>query len=155
EDGLEFRASRGTGVASGTFARWVDPSTNALSHLDIDLSSTIPYPLAAQVYGAPGADILAPFEFDQAPAVRVRASIDGTAAPGGPHDDVRVEARADGGFRFHGFPFEGVAFTAVVRDSDITVDPVSAGFAGGKATGRADVTGGGTGRRLSLNCRIE
>ncbi len=155
EDGLEFKASLGKGSASGTFARWIDPGAGTLRRLDVDVDSTLPYPLAARVYGPPGADILSPFAFDRAPDIRVRARLDGAAAPGGPSEDLRIDARTDGGFRFHDFPFEGAAFTAAVRGQDLSVDSVSAGFAGGRATGSARVTGTAADRRISLECRLE
>ncbi len=154
DDILDFSATRGAGTASGTFTRRTEPGSSILRRLDIDLTSTIDLRLARQVVGRRAAAILSPFDFGRPPHVRLQGRIDGPAAPGGPHEDLRIEASSDGPFRFHDFPFEGVAFTAAVHDDKIDVDPLTALFAGGRITGRAKVSGRGAGRRLSFDCSL-
>jgi hypothetical protein len=103
----------------------------------------------AKALGPAGEAGLAPFAFDKAPNLRISGHLDGPAAPGGPGQVLHIEARADGPFRYHEFPFERMAFTAEVRDGDIAIAPIAAGFAAGRLTGRARVWGRGADRRLS------
>jgi hypothetical protein len=150
-DGLEVFGTQGSAAARGTFTYRTDPVTFAWRSLDFDLASTIDPAVAGQMTGPAGAAIVAPFKFAQPPTLKLHGHLNGPAAPDGPHQDVRIEARSPGEFRFHDFPLENVAFTAAVQDNEITVDNLHAGFASGVATGRAKVWGAGAARRVRFD----
>ena len=149
-DGLELLATRGAGTVRGTFTYATDPETFAWRRLDFDVNSSLDPAVAVQLTGPAGAELLAPFQFADPPALKLRGRIDGAAAPGGAHENVSIEARSAGEFRFHDFPLENVAFTAALHDGDIVVDNLRAGFAGGVATGHAKVSGRGADRRVAF-----
>jgi hypothetical protein len=156
-DGLEIQAVRGAGRADGTFRL-----ASAARTVDLDLVSSLDFGLASQAMSAKGAALVAPYAFDQAPAIRLRGHLD---QPDPPTPDnptppwrtasLHIEAQSDGGFRFHEFPFDHVAFTAEVHDQHIVIDPLEFGFAGGDATGRVEVSGDGAQRQLSFRSGLK
>jgi hypothetical protein len=105
--------------------------------------------------GALGESIFSPFAFAQPPALKISAQLDGPGAAGGEHQAVNIEARSAGEFRLHDFPLENIAFTAAVRDDDISVENVRAGFASGVATGRVKLTGRGAARRVAFDLALK
>ena len=148
-DGLELAATSGTGEAHGTFTFMTEPE--AWRRLDFNLASTVDLTLATQLLGTTGTSLFGPFKFAQPPALKVAGRLDGPAAPGGRHQSIDIEARSAGGFRLHDFPLDNITFTASVRDDDITVENLHAGFAGGVATGRTKLTGAGKDRRIAFD----
>jgi hypothetical protein len=154
EDAFEFHARKGAGVASGTFTRRYDLDKAAMESVDFDAVSTLDPALPAAIYGPKGVAILEPFGFDRPPSVKASGRIEGAAAPGGPHTTLHMEVRSDGPFRYREFPFDRASFTADVRDAEISVADVKAGFAGGTVTGKAKVWGSGVGRRLGFDAAI-
>lgn len=149
-DGLELFATRGAGAGRGTFTYTTDPTTFAWRSLDFNLDSSLDPAVAEQLVGPPATALLAPFRFADSPALKLRGRLDGAAAPGGAHQNVSIEARSAGEFRFHDFPLENIALTATLHDDDIVIDNLRAGFAGGVATGHAKVWGQGTNRRVAF-----
>lgn len=152
-DGREFAATSGTGEAHGTFTFVTDP--DAWRRLDFNLTSTVDLAVATQLLGSIGQTLFGPFKFAQPPALKVAAHLDGPAAPRGLHQSVDIEARSAGEFRLHDFPLDSIAFTATVRDDDITVENLHAGFAGGAATGRTKLTGVGKDRRIAFDLTLK
>lgn len=153
DDCLQFSVARGSGLASGTFARRFDLNALAMRSLDFDVTSTLDVGAVAKVLG-PASAQLEPFSFEKPPFLQVRGHLDGPAAGSGPHQEVHVRGRTDTALRYHDFPLEAADFTVDVHDSDVVIDPVSAGFAGGRATGNAKVWGGGTDRRLKFDLNL-
>jgi len=155
DDGLDFAATSGSRSASGTFSYRRDVAAGVWQSVDFDVASTFDLGSAAKLTGPKGASLLEPFAFDRAPAIKASGHITGPAAPGGAHETVHVEARSDGPFRFHEFPFSRVAFTADVRDDEISVDRLDAGFGGGTVTGSGKLLGRGSNRRLTFNAALQ
>ncbi len=154
-DAPEFWATSGTGAVRGTFTYATDPETFAWRSLQFNVASTIDPAVAVQMMGPGGASVLAPFAFAQPPALKLAGRIDGPAAPGGAHQTITIEARSAGAFHLHEFPLENIAFTAAIRDDDVAIDNLHAGFAGGVATGRVKLTGRGADRRLSAELAVK
>ena len=154
-DALELYATRDTGSVRGTFTYVTDPATFAWRRLDFDLASSLDPAVATTMLGAAGADFLAPYTFAQPPALKLSAQLAGPEAPGGAHQNLRIDARSPGEFRFHDFPFENIAFTATVHDDEIAIDNLRAGFADGVATGRTKVWGVGAERRLRFDYTLK
>jgi hypothetical protein len=158
-DGLDFQADRGPGHVGGTFRLAV-----LERHLDLDLASSLDFGSAIQGLGPKGAPLAALFAFDQAPTVTLRGRWDLPAkpAPGpapatAPAARIRalhLEANSNGSLRFHDFPLDRAVLTAEMRDETMVLDPLTIGFAGGVATGRAEVSGRGSGERLAFNLSL-
>ena len=143
-DGVAFNAIRGSASAGGTFARLIDLGPGGWRSLDFDLASTLGLDQVKKIMGpasAPAA--LALFGSEKPPAVKIRGHLDGPSAAGGQHKTIHIEANAGGVFRYRDFPLQGASFTAEVRDDDIDLDRIRAGFAGGTLTGHAHLAGRG------------
>ena len=154
-DGLELFATRGPGAAHGTFTLALDPASADWRRLDFEVGSTVDPAIAVKMLGSLGESIFAPFTFAQTPALKIAARLDGPSAPSGSHQTINLEARSAGEFRLHDFPLENVAFTAAVRDDDIAVENLRAGFAGGVATGRVKLSGHGPARRVAFDLALK
>jgi len=154
-DGLEIYATSGTGTARGTFTYRTDPATFEWRSLEFDLASSLDLAVGMQIIGPAGQPWFEPFKFAQPPALKLAGRIDGAAAPGGAHQTLTIEARSAGEFRLHDFPLENIAFTAALHDTDVSLDNLRAGFAGGVATGRAHVRGAAAERRLSFDLTLK
>ena len=150
----ELFATSGAGHARGHFRYTTEPVTFAWRSLEFELASTIDPAVAVTMLGPAGAAARAPFSFAQPPALKLSGRIDGPAAPGGAHQSINIDARSAGEFRLQGFPLESIAFTAAVRDDDLTVDNLRAGFANGVATGRVKLSGHGADRRVSADLAL-
>jgi hypothetical protein len=138
DDGLEVSLAQGSGSASGTFARWYDKNADAMRRLDLSLTSTLATDPIIKVW-PPGADTLGAFAFDRPPTVRLTGRFDNPPAPEPSHQRIHLEGSTDAPFRYHGFPFDRVAFTAEVRDNRFVLEPLTVGFANGTITGRVEV----------------
>jgi hypothetical protein len=156
-DGLEIQAVRGAGRADGTFRLAAAART-----VDLDLTSTLDFALASQAMSEKGAALIAPYAFDRPPTLRLRGHLDQPDPPtsGGPPpewrtDALHIEAKSDGGFRFHDFPFDQVAFTAEVHDQHIVLDPLEFGFAGGSGSGRVEVSGEGAKKQMRFSVDLK
>jgi hypothetical protein len=154
-DGLEIFATRGAGAARGTFNYTTNPATHAWRSLRLDLSSTVDPLVAVHLIGPAATGVFAPFAFAQPPALKVSGHLDGPAAAAGAHTSLDIEARSAGEFRLQGFPLENIAFTAAVRDDDVTIDNLRAGFAHGVATGRVRLSGHGPDRRVAATLALK
>jgi hypothetical protein len=161
-DGLEIEATRGAGRGAGTFRSLLGAHT-----VDFDLTSSLDFGLAAQALAEKGGALVAPYAFDRPPALVLRGHLDqpgalpeGAAPPGGHTPPWRIqalhiEAKSDGGFRFHEFPLDSVALTAEVHDDDIVLSPLVIGFAGGFANSRVAVSGDGAAKQIRFNADLK
>jgi hypothetical protein len=156
-DGLEIQATRGTGRGAGTFRFGLVDHT-----VDFDVASSLDFGLASQAMSEKGAALVAPYAFDRPPALRLWGHLDqpDPSTPGGPNpewrtDALHIEAKSDGGFRFHDFPLDQVAFTAEVHDQHIVIDPLEFGFAGGSARGRVEVSGEEAKKQLRFSADLK
>jgi len=154
-DGLAVRGERGAAAVSGRFSRSIDFETSAWKSLDLDLSSSFDLPSARRILGPEiAASVLDLFVLERPPQVDLRGHLDGPGARGGPHFSLHVVCRGDGEFRFGDFPLDGAAFTADVRDDDVALEGIDAGFAGGTVTGRAHLSGRGSDRHLHFEAAL-
>jgi hypothetical protein len=157
QDGIRVELDRGKGAVTGSFTRRLNPDLvasqsvefSAVSNVDLAALSAL-----ADVIGPRGKEMFAPYSFSQPPDLKVSGQVDGPKAPGGPHETLHIEAQSGSGFRYYDFPLDSVAFTADVRDDDVTISQVKAGLAGGSVTGKATVSGRGSDRRLWFNANL-
>jgi hypothetical protein len=157
DDALEFSIARGTGAATGTFARWYDQKAAIMRRLDLDVASTLdvsPLPKMWPKEKTPP-EVLTLFAFDRPPVVKLSGRFDTPGAAGDTHKVLHLTVRADSAFRFHGFPLDGTDFTAEVHDDDFVLEPFTLGFAGGTVAGRVEVGGSGAARKIALTAQLK
>jgi hypothetical protein len=154
-DGLELLATRPEGNAHGRFTYVAEPATRAWHTLELGLDSTLDLAVATQLIGPAAEKVLAPFQLEAPPRLKLRGEFAGPAAPGGEVEKLRIEARTSGGFRFHGFPLQNVSFNAALDRDEIVLEGVEATFAGGLVGGQARVSGIGAERRLGFDFALQ
>lgn len=151
-DGLEVFTTIGSGSARGTFARQVDANFDLVA-LDLDFNSTLALDVPARIFPVV-ADVLAPYKFETPPDVRARMHFDGPASPDGVHQLAQITGTSVGPFTFHDFPLTNLSFHAGVRDEEVVVDRIEAGFAGGIAQGSARAWGRDPNHRLGFDFTV-
>jgi hypothetical protein len=154
-DGLELVATRGGGVARGTFTRSVDFQKNALVYQSFDLTTDLDLRECARIFGTTGTDIVEPFLFERPPKVTAVGRLTGPASPEGVHERAKIKVEANGPFTFLGFPLSNLTTNAVLDDDDLQLDGLRVGFAQGYVTGRARLNGRGDQRRLGFDAALE
>ncbi len=154
-DVFEFSGTKDTGEAHGSFTRRIHPVTQAWEHLDFDVVSTLDPVGPAKIFGPDGAELISAFAFDRPPSLTIQGHLDSATAPGGARQAIDITAHTDGGFRFHGFPLEHISLGVSLRDDALTLNSVSAGFAGGTVRGRTKVWGRGPARRLGFDYALQ
>jgi hypothetical protein len=154
-DGIRLEVTKGRGAVRGTFTRGLDVDAGPSSY-NIDFAGTSNMELAAvaPMLGSGGASLLSPYAFSQPPDLELAGHLSGPKAPGGPHHVLHIGVRSSGVFRYNDFPVEDASFAVDLKDDDVTISQIKAGFAGGAATGRANVRGRGAERRLSFEAAL-
>ncbi|MBM3854712.1 MAG: hypothetical protein FJ399_16425, partial [Verrucomicrobia bacterium] len=155
-DGLEATATRTDGAARGVFTYRTLPPNHEWDSLDFDVDSTLDLSVASQLIGPAATRALAPFRLASAPALKARGRIPGPKnRAAGAAEQLHLEARTAGEFRFHEFPLHDVFFTATLKGDDVSVDRFLGAFAGGSASGHARVWGRGNDRRVGFDLSVE
>ncbi len=153
-DGLDVALTKGSGTAEGSFKLTTEPTEGAWTSFDIEATSKLdPTPLAP-LLAAEARSAITAFSFDQAPEVSLHGHFDGPGSDAAPRKDLHVDVRSGAGFRVHGVAFDKAAFKFDLIGDDIKVSDIVAGFAGGDATGSAEVTGADTDRRLRFKASL-
>ncbi len=154
-DGLELLATRGEQEATGTFVYRADRFTQEWHTLDLDLESNFDLKTAGQIIGPVSRAFIEPFQIAQPPELKIAGQFASAAAAGGANVRLRIEARTNGDFRFHGFPLQDVAFAAKIDREEIALNNITGTFAGGAVTGHARVWGANPNRRLGFDLALE
>ena len=149
-----FHATQGKRAATGQFHRLIDPQSRVLSELAFSATSDLDLTEGARVLGDEIEAVVAPFRMSRPPRLEIAGKITGPAAPEGPGRQFNINASSTGDFLFYDFPLSGVSAVIAVHDDDIVVDPVTAGFAGGQATGRIHLSGRDADQRLGFDIRL-
>jgi len=154
-EGLEFKVTKDSGDLQGSFSLVTEPVNGKWSGLDIDVTSTIdPAPMAALLPATGGAAIKA-FSFGQHPSIYARGHFDGPAATAPGHQNLHLEVKAPNDLRIHGVAFDKASFKVDVKDSDVSVSDIDAGFAGGSLSGSALMSGTGADTRLKFKATLD
>jgi hypothetical protein len=153
-DGFEVEAKKGAGTAQGSFKVKFEPVGGVWSGMDIDVTSTLQPASVASLLPAGAEAAAAVFSFDQPPSIVARGHFDGPAAPGTRHTTLHTEVRSTSGLRVHGVAFNRAFFTFDLKDDDLDISQIEAGFAGGSAIGTADLKGAGADSRLRFKASL-
>jgi hypothetical protein len=150
-DGLEILATRGDGQARGTFVRRIAAKPGGTSQsIDFEGTSTLDLRAAARIFGHAGSALATRLDFARPPTLVLKGSVESRKAPDGIHRTARVVVRSDGAFQLFNWPIDQVGFTAVLRDGDLTMDPVAAVVVGGTVDGRLSIRGTGPDRSVAF-----
>jgi len=154
-DGIEVRAEHGAGAAAATFFRRTTPGPDGIHHLEFEATSSLDPLDLERLLGKPGTVEAAHLVYARPPVLRVDGTADLPKNAGAPHRAAHVSVQSEGPLTLFNWPLDHVAFTADLRDDDLRIEPVTAAFAGGTASGRLEVRGTGPDRRVSFtaNCR--
>lgn len=150
-----FRGTQGQRSATGQFSRLIDPESRALSRMEFSATSDLDLAEGARVLGEEVEAVVAPFRMSRPTRLEVTGAITGPAAPEGAGRRILLRAASEGDFLFYEFPLSGITASIKVQDDDIVIDPVSAGFAGGQASGRIHLSGRGEAQRLGFDVRLK
>ncbi len=153
-DGLEFVGTRDDGVAEGRFT-FVDPPGRGWESVDVAVESTLELGLVRQVIGSLAESFLEPIRVSAPPDVVFKGRFQGPGHPGGRKAAVEVQARTQGEFRYHDFPVSDAAFSLKVDGDNVLIENFEAQFGNGIASGRAQVSGTGTQRRLGFDFALK
>ncbi|HYP17100.1 MAG TPA: AsmA-like C-terminal region-containing protein, partial [Opitutus sp.] len=153
-DGLEVFGTRGAGEVRGAFTRHIELPGYRWREMNIALTSTLDLQTGAKLLGPELGARLQPFVFESPPRVSVAARFDGPGSAAGPRQNMRIEAQSTGAFSFHDFPARNLAFDAVLRDDELTLERVEASVADGTLSGNAKLWGPEGGRRLGFDASL-
>lgn len=152
-DGLELFLTQGDGFGGGRFTFFMRPEERRHS-VDLAMRSSLDLKTISSLLGPEARSVLDTFEVPLPPDIGVtgRFTLDQDRA--GSHQELRVEARTSGAFRFRNFPMTDASFVATWRDDDISIDDFEAQVAGGVATGHARIWGRDAQRRLGFDIAL-
>lgn len=153
-DGLELSTSRGEGLARGRFAFIIPPGAPGWETFDLTFDSSLDLDTLARLAGPDAAKVFAPIKVAQPPGLKFSGRFTGPGSPQGSTQELRVDARTSGDFRFHEFPLHDASFVATLKNDEIAIDDFEAFVAGGVATGHVRVWGTGEKRRLGFDLEL-
>lgn len=148
-----FAVARGAASAEGSLARSLDAG-DAWRHMEFSVESTLPLDTIAALFPSESAGLLDPYRFSSPPRLTLQGRVDSAASPAGKHERIDVGVASSGPMTYHGFPLSDLSVKALIRDDDVDIPALSAGFAGGKASGRAALRNPAADRRLSFDINL-
>jgi len=151
----KFKAERENHVAQGSFTVAVDSENSTYRALDFDAISDLDVTECARLYGPAGVALAAPVQFSEPPLLRVAGHLDGHGAPGGLHSEIHCTVTASSPLTVNDFPLDTMRLSATYRDSDLELQNVEVGFAGGITKGWARVAGPPRARVLSYDAKLQ
>lgn len=154
DDVLHFKVVQGAQEAAGTFTRLSNLDKNTWSRMDFSVDSSLPLATMEQLFGKDASEMFAPYRFANAPQLKLTGYAESPASPGGAHQNIAIGLTSTGAFAFHGFPVEDLVFTGRLQDGIVDLPALSLGFANGRVTGSAKVSGGNKDRRVSFNATM-
>lgn len=152
-DGLELFLTQADGFGGGRFTFLNRPEEQRHS-VDLAMRSSLDLKTISSLLGPEARGVLDTFEVAHAPELGVTGRFTLAQDSAGPHQELRIEARTTGAFRFRNFPMTDASFIATWRDDDISIDDFEALIAGGVALGHARIWGQGTNRRLGFDITL-
>lgn len=152
-DGLELFLTQGDGYGGGRFTVFTRPEEQRHS-VDLAMRSSLDLKTISSLLGPEAASVLDGFEVAHPPELGVSGRFTLAQDRAGAHQELRVEARTSGAFRFRNFPMTDASFVATWRDDDISIDDFEALVAGGVATGHARIWGRDASRRLGFDIAL-
>ncbi len=153
-DILGFHATRGDHVADGRFARLLGHDHDTWSYMNFDVRSDFPIEALPRLFPEEGPALAAPFALTSAPSIHLAGETFGPASdtPGRQRYDLAIAA--DAPLRYSGFPLDRLSLRLERRDADLHLRDIRAGFASGRATGEATLSGPDADRWLAFDLTL-
>jgi hypothetical protein len=124
----------------GWFKRLADPASHRTLSLEYAGEGNPDPLLYGRLGGEKVAPLLAPWHFPAPPRVRMEGRTEFTQE-GVPVHRVQFEGRADAGVRYRGFAIDQLSLQGGLTGSDLRLDHIEFGVAGGKGTAKAALGG--------------
>jgi hypothetical protein len=153
-DVVEFIGDRDARQARGTFTRTADLTSGDWTKLTFDVEGDTDLEPAPALFGQLGASIIEPFNFTTPPRLHVTGELERADEDTQPTSDVRITGSSSGDWTFYRFPLRDMSFRAHLRNDVLLVDEIDVSFAGGRGTGRAELRGLDTERRLAFDLAL-
>ena len=154
EDIINFKVVQDGHEAGGSFSRLVSPGENAWLKMDFSVESRLPLATIGQLLGKNAVELLKPYQFANAPALKLAGHADGASATGGPSQHIDIKLQSDGPASYHGFPLADLAFNAQLNNGKLDIPAITLEMAGGWASGSARVWGEGPARRIAFDATV-
>ncbi|MBX3736313.1 MAG: hypothetical protein KF715_06490 [Candidatus Didemnitutus sp.] len=152
---FDLRVERAGGAqrASGWFKRFADPATREQRRLEFDLAGNLE-PATLHHLGKETADtLLKPWIFSRPADVHFWGATD--FANGRSSPELRFTGSANGGLRYEGFPLDSIEAEGGASGTEVRLDRILIGVAGGRGTAKASYSGAADGRKLGFDFYIE
>ncbi len=155
-DVLEFIGDRAGRQARGRFSRTGAPRLEEDgSLLEFDVRGDTDLAPAPHLFGEIGAAIVRPFAFSSPPRLHATGTLRNAADKSLRRRDVRIMGAAAGDWTFFQFPLRDLHFNATLRDDVLLLENLEVGFAGGRGTGRAELSGWDDEHRLAFDLSLQ
>lgn len=153
-DILHFEVAREAHGARGNLARSMDLDKNTWTHMDFAVESTLPLTTISQLFPGESAELLAPYDFTAPPSLHLDGHVTSAASSEGKHEVINITLTSTGPMTYHKFPLSDLEVQARLRDDLIDLPSLSVNFAGGRATGDANLWGPPDARRLAFDITL-
>jgi len=130
---------RPEGEAKGWFNRLHNPEEHAWERVAFDVAGRMMPTEVVRILDPQGSEIAAPFWFSEAAEVHARGRVEGPAGTRSPRQDLWVDLKAKGPFKFHGFPVSSPSASAHWVDGVLDLRNIEADYAQGTVRGTAHV----------------
>lgn len=153
---FDLRMSRagGTQHGAGWFKRISDPASHELRRLEYDFAGVLD-PETLRHLGHETADtLLKPWKFSRLPEIHFAGATDyqsdGKSVP-----ELKFSGTASGGLTYEGFPLDTLEAAGGVSGTEVRIDQLRLGVAGGHGTAKASINTTPGARRLGFDFYIE
>jgi hypothetical protein len=153
-DVLDFVGDRAGRTVRGSFTHGFNLETKQWTRVTFAAHGNTDLAPVAQIFGSFGKSIVAPFAFDSPPRLHARGFVENATATKPRRIQIAMAGAADGDWTFHLFPLHSLEFRATLEDETLLIDDLRAGFAGGRARGRLELSGFSTDRRLAFDANL-
>lgn len=150
---LRVERAGGTQRASGWFKRFADTPTRELRRLEFDLAGNLDAAALRPLGRETAETLLKPWSFTSAPEIHFWGATDyrdGRSVP-----ELKFRGAIRGGVRYEHFPLESVEAEGSASGTDVRLDRLLLGVAGGRGTAQASYTGADGTRKLGFDFYIE
>jgi hypothetical protein len=153
-DILHFEVARDAQGAQGHLARSMDLDKNTWTRMDFAVDSTLPLSTISELFPAESAELLEPYDFTTPPTLRLAGHVTSAASREGKNESIDIALNSSGPMTYHKFPLSDLVVQARLHGDLIDLPSLSVTFAGGHATGDANLWGAPDARRLAFNITL-
>lgn len=143
------------GEARGSFLRSNIPYTKTLHSMEFNFRSTLPPEAISGLTSPQVAGVIEPFTFTKNPELTAKGTVWGPGQNDSEKRHLEIQGYTDAPLTFHHFPLNNLSFSAVVDGDEISIEPLTAGFAEGVATGKVSIQGKPKEQRMGFDLNLK